>query len=44
MWLDGWMDGWMDIQMDNRTAVTKRQMDWILQNLKVKTHTLASDL
>jgi len=36
--------GWMDIQKDNHTVGTKRQMDWMLQNLKVKTHILASDL
>jgi hypothetical protein len=34
----------MDIQKDNHTVETKRQMDWMLQNLKVKTHILASDL
>jgi hypothetical protein len=34
----------MDIQKDNHTVETKRQMDWMLQNLNVKTHILASDL
>lgn len=36
--------GWMDIKMDNHTVETKRQMGWMLLNLKVKTHILASDL
>jgi D-ribose pyranose/furanose isomerase RbsD len=34
----------MDIKMDNHTAESKRQMEWMSQNLKVKTHILASDL
>jgi hypothetical protein len=38
------VDGWMDIKMANHTVETKRQMDWMSHNLKVKTHILASDL
>jgi len=34
----------MDIKLDNHIVETKRQTDWMSQNLKVKTHILASDL